>query len=109
MSEKQPKKTGAPRPTGKRQLAGVSTTSVSAQKAATPAVARNNPDEKPGGGVAAFIPEVVAEMRKVVWPTAKQMVVYTVVVFAFLIIMTALTAGVDALVRAGVEFVLTPR
>ncbi|MCF4005853.1 preprotein translocase subunit SecE [Corynebacterium uropygiale] len=106
MSEKQPASTGSARPTGKRQLAGVSTTSVSATAAATPAAARKNPDEKPGGGVAAFFPEVVAEMRKVVWPTAKQMVIYTLVVFAFLIIMIALTSGVDALARTGVEFVL---
>lgn len=106
MSEKQSASTGGARPTGKRQLAGVSTTSVSATTAATPAAARKTSDEKPGGGIGSFIPEVIAEIRKVVWPTAKQMLVYTLVVFAFLIVMTALTSGVDALVRSGVEFVL---
>ena len=65
-------------------------------------------DEKPGGGVASFLPEVVSEVRKVIWPTARQMVIYTLVVFAFLIIVTALVSGVDFLVGAGVEEVLTP-
>jgi len=49
----------------------------------------------------------VQEMRKVIWPTARQMVVYTSIVFAFLIITTALVAGVDFLAGMGVEKVLT--
>lgn len=51
---------------------------------------------------------MVSEVRKVVWPTAKQMVTYTLVVFAFLIVLTALVSGVDFLAGAGVEAVLTP-
>ncbi|AGF71482.1 preprotein translocase subunit SecE [Corynebacterium halotolerans] len=107
MSEDQPNQSGGARPTGKRQLAGVSTTSTASYEAKK--VTRPTPgDEKPGGGPVAFVPEVVSEMRKVIWPTARQMVTYTVVVFAFLIIVTALVSGVDFVVGLGVEKVLTP-
>jgi preprotein translocase subunit SecE len=107
VTDRQPNQPGAARPTGKRQLAGVGTTS-SASYEAKRVVKSDAEDEKPGGGVASFIPEVVSEMRKVIWPTARQMVVYTLVVFAFLIVVTALVSGVDFIVGLGVEKVLTP-
>lgn len=105
MSENKQPKPAAARPTGKRQLAGVSTTSTATY------TKKNTPvridDEKPGGGVASFLPEVASEIRKVVWPTGKQMVTYTLVVFAFLITITVLVWGVDLLAGMGVEKVLT--
>ncbi|MDU0478662.1 preprotein translocase subunit SecE [Staphylococcus chromogenes] len=107
MSEdRQPaKEAGAARPTGKRQLTGVSTTST-AQAEAKKAAAKPAGDEKVGGGVASFLPEVGSELKKVIWPTGKQMVVYTTIVFAFLIVMTALVSGIDWLAGLGVEKVL---
>ena len=45
-------------------------------------------------------------MKKVVWPTAKEMLQYTLVVFGFLIVLTALVWGVDALTGMGVEWLL---
>lgn len=42
-----------------------------------------------------YIQQVVEELRKVIWPTRSQMVTYTIVVFLFLIFMTALVSGVD--------------
>lgn len=107
MTDRQPTQPGAARPAGKRQLAGVGTASSSSYEAKR--VGKPEPeDEKPGGGVTSFIPEVVSEMRKVIWPTARQMVIYTLVVFAFLIVVTALVSGVDFIVGLGVEKVLTP-
>ncbi len=107
MTDQQPNQPGVARPTGKRQLTGVGTTTSSSYEAKR--VAKTAPeDEKPGGGVASFVPEVVSEMRKVIWPTARQMVIYTLVVFAFLIVVTALVSGVDFIVGLGVEKVLTP-
>ncbi len=107
MSEDQPNQSGAARPTGKRQLAGVSTTSTTSYEAKK--IAKPGPEnEKPGGGPVSFVPEVVSEVRKVIWPTPRQMVTYTLVVFAFLIIVTALVSGVDFVVGLGVEKVLTP-
>jgi preprotein translocase subunit SecE len=50
-----------------------------------------------------YLAQVVAEMRKVIWPNRKQMVSYTSVVLAFLVFMVALIFVVDvgwaALVR----------
>mgnify|MGYP001421937928 CR=1 FL=1 len=50
-------------------------------------VARANPIQ--------YIRQVVEELRKVIWPTRNEMVTYTIVVFLFLIFMTALVSGVD--------------
>lgn len=107
MTEDQPNQAGAPRPTGKRQLAGVGTTSSSSYEAKK-AIKPEPEDDKPGGGVVHFVPEVVSEVRKVIWPTARQMLIYTVVVFAFLIVVTALVSGVDFIAGLGVEKILTP-
>ncbi len=98
---------GASRPTGKRQLSGVSTASYEAKKV-TAAAPSESPDAKFGGGVVSFLPEVVTEVRKVIWPTARQMVIYTVVVLVFLVILTALVSGVDFIAGLGVEKILTP-
>jgi preprotein translocase subunit SecE len=42
-----------------------------------------------------FLKQVVAELRKVIWPNRKQMISYTTVVLVFLIFMVALIGGVD--------------
>ncbi len=42
-----------------------------------------------------YLKQVVAELRKVIWPNRKQMVTYTSVVLAFLIFMVALIFVVD--------------
>lgn len=99
--------TTAHRPAGKRQVIGASTAST---PEVNKQVARKNTkghDEKREHTVGSFFPEVASEMRKVIWPTARQMVVYTAVVFGFLILITALVAGVDFLAGLGVEHVLT--
>jgi preprotein translocase subunit SecE len=49
-----------------------------------------------------FLREVVAELRKVIWPTRKQMITYTAVVLVFLAVMVALIAGLDLLLAKGV-------
>ena len=45
--------------------------------------------------VANYLKQVVAELRKVIWPNRKQMVSYTTVVLAFLVFMVALIGAVD--------------
>lgn len=109
MSEKQPENQGAARPTGKRQLSGAQTTSSAAyaEKRVERADAARD-EEKPGGGVGRFIPEVASELKKVVWPTGKEMVQYTLVTFLFLIVITALVWGVDTLTGLGIEKILVP-
>lgn len=109
MSDEKPQEPGTARPTGKRQLSGASTVSSASYEAKrNQAQRREASDDKPGGGPAAFVPEVVSEVRKVIWPTGKEMVVYTTVVFAFLIVMTALVWGVDQLATLGISAILNP-
>ena len=47
--------------------------------------------------LAKFLREVVAELRKVIWPTRKQLVTYTIVVLVFVSFMVAYVAGLDYL------------
>ena len=42
-----------------------------------------------------FFREVIAELGKVIWPTRKELVTYTIVVIIFLTIMTALVTSMD--------------
>ena len=49
-----------------------------------------------------FLREVVAELRKVIWPARNQMVTYTIVVIVFVVVMVALTALLDVLFAKGV-------
>ncbi|AZI59587.1 preprotein translocase subunit SecE [Nakamurella antarctica] len=60
---------------------------------------RDNPFSRLGR----FVREVIAELRKVIWPSQKQMVTYTIVVITFLIFMVALVAGLDLLFHFGVK------
>ncbi|MEU6641043.1 preprotein translocase subunit SecE [Saccharomonospora sp. NPDC046836] len=52
-----------------------------------------------------FVREVWAELRKVIWPTRKQMVTYTIVVLVFVAFMIALVYVLDFLFLQGVDFV----
>ncbi|MGV0834059.1 preprotein translocase subunit SecE [Mycolicibacterium thermoresistibile] len=45
--------------------------------------------------VLTYLQQVIAELRKVIWPNRKQMGTYTTVVLVFLAFMVALIAGAD--------------
>jgi preprotein translocase subunit SecE len=49
-----------------------------------------------------FLREVVAELRKVIWPGRKELITYTTVVIVFVAFMVALVAGLDILFAQGV-------
>ena len=42
-----------------------------------------------------FLRQVVAELRKVIWPTRKELVTYTTVAIVFILVMTAFVTGLD--------------
>jgi preprotein translocase subunit SecE len=65
---------------------------------------REHKDKRPGlfSRLFRFLREVVAELRKVIWPTRKQMVTYTAVVLVFLAVMVAVIAGLDVGIGKGV-------
>ena len=92
-------------PTGKRQLRGSSSVDTQSSEAKRAVVQDNdNTDgESSRGSIAQFPAEVAGEMRKVIWPTGNQMLNYTLIVFGFLIVLTALVWSVDWAARWLVE------
>jgi preprotein translocase subunit SecE len=52
--------------------------------------------------VVRFLREVIAELRKVIWPTRKEMITYTTVVLIFVAFMVALVALLDLVFAQGV-------
>jgi preprotein translocase subunit SecE len=48
-----------------------------------------------GGWFGRFLREIISEMRKVLWPSRRELVTYTAVVIVFVVIMVALVAGLD--------------
>lgn len=107
MTDNQPGRNAA-KPTGKRQLSGSSSVTTDSYEAKrVPAPAPEDQDNT-GDGPLAFPGEVVGEMRKVVWPTGSQMVNYTLIVFGFLIVLTALVWGVDQGAAWVIEKILVP-
>jgi preprotein translocase subunit SecE len=60
--------------------------------------------KRPGVGsrVATYNRQVVAELRKVIWPTRNELVTYSIVVLTFVTAMVALVALYDFLFTKGV-------
>jgi preprotein translocase subunit SecE len=102
------------RPTGKRSRRGVDTDDVTGDASSSSAVelsesaaevevdkkakkARKSrgPSVNPIAYVYTYLTQVVAELRKVIWPNRKQMITYTSVVLAFLVFMVTLIGLVD--------------
>lgn len=69
---------------------------------ATPKRDRRQKKTSPLARLVRFIREVWAELRKVIWPTRKQMVTYTTVVLVFVAFMVALVYLLDFAFRKGV-------
>ena len=60
------------------------------------------------GRVALFFRQVYAELRKVTRPTYKELVSYTGVVLAFVVLVMIILAGLDFVFLNVVTFVFTP-
>jgi len=46
---------------------------------------------------AVFVREVRAELRKVIWPTRKELITYTTVSVVFILVMVGIVTGIDTL------------
>jgi preprotein translocase subunit SecE len=55
--------------------------------------------------LALFIRQVVVELRKVIWPTRKELIAYTTVVIVFVLAMAGIVAVLDYAFTKGVLFV----
>jgi preprotein translocase subunit SecE len=42
-----------------------------------------------------YVRQVIAELRKVIWPTRKELVTYTTVAVVFILVMTGIVTGLD--------------
>ena len=66
---------------------------------ATPERRPSRPREAERGNVFArfglWYRQIVAELRKVIWPTRKELVAYTAVTLVFAVVMIAIVAGLD--------------
>ncbi len=65
--------------------------------------------EKPSGEKKAkrttpalFYRQAVAELRKVIWPTRKELINYTIIVLVFCLIMVGIVSALDFLLTQGV-------
>jgi preprotein translocase subunit SecE len=59
----------------------------------------------PLGRLALFYRQIVAELRKVVWPTRHQLTTYTTVVIIFVVIMIGLVTVIDYGFQEAVKYV----
>ena len=64
----------------------------------TPRERRQNPLRR----LLTFYRQVVAELRKVIWPTRRELVTYTAVVLVFVVFMVAIVSAYDFLASQGV-------
>lgn len=71
----------------------------------TPARDGRTTTASPPARLLRFLREVVAELRKVIWPTRKDLVTYTIVVLIFVTFMITLVAGFDVVFAKGVFWV----
>ncbi|MDP4675585.1 MAG: preprotein translocase subunit SecE [Actinomycetes bacterium] len=56
----------------------------------------------PLGRFALFVRQVVAELRKVIWPTRRELIAYTIVVVVFVAAMAGIVAVLDYIFTQGV-------
>lgn len=96
--------TGGPlRPSGKRQVSGEGSTAD--QDNRTSAKVADVDGAKSGGSrILAFPRSVGSEVKKVIWPTGREMVTYSIVTLVFLIAITTMCTVVDLLTGEGLEF-----
>ena len=68
---------------------------------------RSGNGERPGlfARMGLFYRQVIAELRKVIWPTRKELLTYTTVVITFVAVVAAIVALLDFIFAKGVLWV----
>jgi preprotein translocase subunit SecE len=61
----------------------------------------NSGGRNPFARIAVFVRQIVAELRKVIWPTRSELVTYTVVSVTFVVFMVAFVALLDYVFTKG--------
>ena len=70
-------------------------------------VKKDKPQKKRTDGLKRFFVETKAEFRKIVWPTPKQTLDQTVIVFLAIVIIGVFIWGLDALTSWGIKSILS--
>lgn len=89
------------RPTGKRQARGTRAAAGAKKTPSSSVAVADRPDEEAGESrnpflrIWTFLKQVVGELRKVIWPTRSEMINYSIAVLVFVVIVTAVIAGLD--------------
>ncbi|MGW5435129.1 preprotein translocase subunit SecE [Nocardia asteroides] len=101
----------ATRPSGKRTARRARTSDASTDTGSVATLdrpSRKSADKAKAGNpfkrLIKFLREVIAELRKVIWPNRKQMVTYTAVVLVFVVFMVAFIFGLDTAFIKGVDW-----
>jgi preprotein translocase subunit SecE len=102
----------ASRPSGKRSArrsragadAGSTKVATRPTRSQAAAAASKQKQENVFKRLRRFFREVIAELRKVIWPNRKQMITYTSVVLVFVIFMVAFISGLDIAFIKGVSW-----
>lgn len=68
-----------------------------------------NPNKKKRRSPARFFKDMWSELKKVTWPTRKDMVSYTITVIVFILIFAALVGAIDWLLANGLNLVIKNR
>ncbi|PXW35244.1 UNVERIFIED_CONTAM: protein translocase subunit secE/sec61 gamma [Williamsia faeni] len=64
--------------------------------------AKSDDSRNPFKRLYVFLTQVVAELKKVIWPTRKQLIQYTIIVLIFVVIMVTLISVLDLAFAKGV-------
>lgn len=74
------------------------------QRRKAPRVTPTAPTQKQRTKPRDFVREVFAELKKVAWPTRKEVVAYSTVVFVSVVVIAAIIFGMDYVFAKGVLF-----
>jgi preprotein translocase subunit SecE len=74
-----------------------------------PRAPRPAPERRKRVGPAQFLREVRQELKKVAWPSRRELVAYTIVVLVSVAVLTSFVFGLDALISKGVLIVFGGR
>jgi preprotein translocase subunit SecE len=101
------KSSSASASTRQQRAAGSGAAKASTEKKGRPTPSREREERRPSvfARLARFLREVVAELRKVIWPTRKQLITYTSVVLVFVAFMVAFVFGLDVVFREAIFWV----
>jgi preprotein translocase subunit SecE len=72
-------------------------TSVDRAKTAASSARRQPPEKRQRTGARQFLKEVRQELKKVLWPTRRELVTYTIVVLVTVVVLTSYVFGLDVL------------